>query len=103
MRTCCILWRRRASISGWGGLAAGNQERSRRAGSAVGAEPIYGFLDNGRDGKRALTLSRYAGPGSHRYPVGFSGDTVVHVGNPFNSQPPLYRDGVQHRLLLVES
>ncbi|MFF2372154.1 TIM-barrel domain-containing protein [Agromyces sp. NPDC058110] len=26
-------------------------------------------------GKRAVTLSRYAGPGSHRYPVGFSGDT----------------------------
>ena len=24
-----------------------------------------------------LILSRYAGPGSHRYPVGFSGDTVV--------------------------
>lgn len=28
-------------------------------------------------GGRGLTLSRYAGPGSHRYPVGFSGDTVV--------------------------
>lgn len=25
----------------------------------------------------ALLFSRYAGPGSHRYPVGFSGDTVV--------------------------
>lgn len=24
-----------------------------------------------------LTLSRYAGPGSHRYPLGFSGDTVI--------------------------
>ena len=24
-----------------------------------------------------LTFSRYAGPGSHRYPVGFSGDTIV--------------------------
>ncbi|GAD99827.1 alpha-xylosidase, putative [Paecilomyces variotii No. 5] len=29
-----------------------------------------------RDGP-PLILSRYAGPGSHRYPVGFSGDTVV--------------------------
>lgn len=37
----------------------------------------YGYLDTGRDGKRALNLSRYAGPGSHRYPLGFSGDTVV--------------------------
>ncbi len=37
----------------------------------------YDFLDSGRDGRRPLTLSRYAGPGSHRYPVGFSGDTVI--------------------------
>lgn len=37
----------------------------------------YHFLDNARDGKRPLILSRYAGPGSHRYPVGFSGDTIV--------------------------
>lgn len=37
----------------------------------------YHFLDNGRDGRRPMTFSRYAGPGSHRYPVGFSGDTVV--------------------------
>lgn len=35
------------------------------------------FLDSARDGKRPLTFSRYAGPGSHRYPVGFSGDTIV--------------------------
>jgi len=35
------------------------------------------YADSGRNGKRALTLSRYAGVGSHRYPVGFSGDTVV--------------------------
>ena len=37
----------------------------------------YAFLDNSRDHKRPLTFSRYAGPGSHRYPVGFSGDTIV--------------------------
>lgn len=37
----------------------------------------YTFLDNEKDGKRGLHLSRYAGPGSHRYPVGFSGDTVI--------------------------
>ena len=35
------------------------------------------FLDSGRDGNRPLTFSRYAGPGSHRYPVGFSGDTWI--------------------------
>lgn len=37
----------------------------------------YYFLDNGRDGKRPMTFSRYAGPGSHRYPIGFSGDTII--------------------------
>ena len=37
----------------------------------------YHFLDSGRDGKRPMTFSRYAGPGSHRYPIGFSGDTHV--------------------------
>lgn len=30
-----------------------------------------------QDHELPLILSRYAGPGSHRYPVGFSGDTVV--------------------------
>lgn len=37
----------------------------------------FHFLDNGRDGKRPMTFSRYGGPGSHRYPVGFSGDTLI--------------------------
>ena len=35
------------------------------------------YLDSGRGGNWPLTFSRYAGPGSHRYPVGFSGDTIV--------------------------
>lgn len=33
------------------------------------------ILDIGRDGKRPMFFSRYSGVGSHRYPVGFSGDT----------------------------
>ncbi len=37
----------------------------------------YHYLDNDRGNKRALTFSRYAGIGSHRYPIGFSGDTFV--------------------------
>ena len=37
----------------------------------------YYYLDNARDGKRPMTFSRYAGPGSHRYPIGFSGDTLI--------------------------
>lgn len=50
----------------------------------------YHFLDNatpeagatassatGATEKRPLIFSRYAGPGSHRYPVGFSGDTII--------------------------
>lgn len=37
----------------------------------------YHFLDNAKSGKRPMVFSRYAGPGSHRYPVGFSGDTIT--------------------------
>ncbi len=37
----------------------------------------YHSADIARNGKRPLILSRYAGPGSHRYPLGFSGDTMV--------------------------
>lgn len=37
----------------------------------------FHFLDSGRRGQRPLTFSRYAGPGSHRYPVGFSGDSII--------------------------
>ena len=37
----------------------------------------YHFLDQVDEGKRALILSRYAKEGSHRYPVGFSGDTFM--------------------------
>ena len=35
----------------------------------------YHTLDSGRGEQRPLILSRYAGLGSHRYPLGFSGDT----------------------------
>jgi alpha-glucosidase (family GH31 glycosyl hydrolase) len=48
----------------------------------AGLDPLWmlnhlHFLDNARGGRRPLTFSRYAGPGSHRYPVGFSGDSVI--------------------------
>ncbi len=35
------------------------------------------YTDSARRGDRGLLFSRYAEPGSHRYPVGFSGDTHV--------------------------
>jgi alpha-glucosidase (family GH31 glycosyl hydrolase) len=44
------------------------------------------YLDSGRDGRRPLTLSRYAGLGSHRYPIGFSGDTLA-TWNSLDFQP----------------
>ncbi|MEO5833959.1 MAG: TIM-barrel domain-containing protein [Nakamurella sp.] len=37
----------------------------------------FHYLDSAKSGRRPLTFSRYAGPGSHRYPVGFSGDTII--------------------------
>ena len=46
----------------------------------------YHTLDNGRGEKRPLILSRYAGLGSHRYPLGFSGDTIC-TWKSLNFQP----------------
>lgn len=48
----------------------------------AGLDPLwvlnhFHFLDSKKDGKRPLTFSRYAGPGSHRYPIGFSGDSIT--------------------------
>lgn len=37
----------------------------------------YHFLDNAENKELPLILSRYAGLGSHRYPLGFSGDTEI--------------------------
>ncbi|HEY8590786.1 MAG TPA: TIM-barrel domain-containing protein [Naasia sp.] len=47
-----------------------------------GVDPLwllnhFHFLDSAQGGRRPLTFSRYAGPGSQRYPVGFSGDAVI--------------------------
>ena len=44
------------------------------------------ILDIMRNGKRPMFFSRYAGIGSHRYPVGFSGDTVT-TWESLNFQP----------------
>lgn len=46
----------------------------------------YHFLDNAENGQMPLILSRYAGLGSHRYPLGFSGDTAMNW-NVLDFQP----------------
>lgn len=47
-----------------------------------GLDPLWAlndvhYRDSARAGNRPLTFSRYAGLGSHRTPIGFSGDTVA--------------------------
>src|SRR5262245_31344400 len=48
-----------------------------------GLDPLWGlnhlhFQDLGRDGrKRPFVFSRWGGLGNHRYPIGFSGDTII--------------------------
>ncbi|MCD8336457.1 MAG: glycoside hydrolase family 31 protein [Lachnospiraceae bacterium] len=37
----------------------------------------YHYLDNARNGLRPMDFSRFAGLGSHRYPIGFSGSTFI--------------------------
>lgn len=50
--------------------------------SIPGLDPLwtlnhYHILDMKKRGKDPVILSRFAGPGSHRYPIGFSGDSIV--------------------------
>lgn len=47
-----------------------------------GLDPLWGvnhyhYTDSNRGEKRGMILSRFSGAGSHRYPIGFSGDTVI--------------------------
>ncbi|MCJ1443663.1 MAG: hypothetical protein MMC23_004163 [Stictis urceolatum] len=56
-----------------------------------GVDPLwvlnhFHFLENARKGGKPMIFSRYGGPGSHRYPVGFSGDTIV-TWNSLHFQP----------------
>ena len=44
------------------------------------------YKDIQRNKRRGLILSRYAGVGSHRYPLGFSGDTII-TWDSLNFQP----------------
>ena len=58
-----------------------------------GADPLwllnhFHFQHSGNEKRRPMIFSRYAGPGSHRYPVGFSGDTVISWAS-LNFQPYL--------------
>ena len=53
-----------------------------KAAGKLGIDPLwalnhYHYLDNGKNFREPLVLSRYAGVGSHRYPLGFSGDTAI--------------------------
>lgn len=53
-----------------------------RVSDIPGIDPLwllnhFHHLDAARHGGPGMTFSRYAGPGSHRYAVGFSGDAVV--------------------------
>ena len=53
-----------------------------KAAGKLGIDPLwalnhYHYLDNAKNFREPLILSRYAGVGSHRYPLGFSGDTVI--------------------------
>ena len=54
-----------------------NIERQNEGYDPLWALNHYHYLDNASRSKTPLILSRYAGVGSHRYPLGFSGDTQI--------------------------
>lgn len=58
-----------------------------------GLDPLWALnhlhaLDRTRDGKRPFIFSRWPGLGGHRYPIGFSGDTIISWDS-FRFQPTL--------------
>ncbi|MFQ9395598.1 MAG: TIM-barrel domain-containing protein [Lachnospiraceae bacterium] len=61
----------------------------------------FHFLDSGKKKKRPMTFSRYAGPGSHRYPIGFSGDSFI-TWETLDFQPYFTSTVLQYWLWLVE-
>ena len=57
-------------------------EQAKKNGDVPDYDPLwalnhYHYLDNVAGHSAPLVLSRYAGVGSHRYPLGFSGDTEI--------------------------
>ena len=42
-------------------------------------DSYYHYLDNDKSNTRPMILSRYSGPGSHRYPLGFSDQMQVWI------------------------
>ncbi len=78
-----------------------------RTTSLPGVDPLwllnhFHMLDSARDGGVGMTfLALHAGPGSHRYAVGFSGDAVVSWASP-GLPARVHRDGREHRVRLVE-
>lgn len=64
-----------------------------KASELEGLDPLwalnhYHYLDSAYRRKSGLILSRYAGVGSHRYPVGFSGD--IHMDWTFLDYMPYF-------------
>ena len=79
-RSCTIRARPRASTSGgWTGSRAGSPACPgwTRCGCSTTSTSSTPAPRPDGTAKRPLTFSRYAGVGSHRYPIGFSGDTVI--------------------------
>ena len=65
---------------GWTGSRAKQQPSCAGPRPAVVAEPPALLRSRPRRRKRPFIFSRWGGLGNHRYPIGFSGDTVVDLG-----------------------
>lgn len=83
-----------------------------------GVDPLralnhYSFMESKKYNERALILSRYAGAGSQRYPLGFSGDTIIgfkslafqpyFTANSLNAGYPWWSHDVGGHMLGVRS
>ena len=75
----------------WIDWQSGGISKVEGTGSSVDAEPLS-LSGQRKRRKTSDDIFRYAGPGSHRYPVGFSGDTIITWDSldfsPISPPPP---------------
>ena len=61
----------------WNHFYGGEEKELEKSVSPLWLLDHMHYLASKRDGKRGLIFSRFAGYGSQRYPIGFSGDTYI--------------------------
>ena len=97
---CIILMRKEGVDFWWIDWQQGTKSKMKGTSIRCGCSTTTICRTSAATEKRGMILSRYAGPGSHRYPLGFSGDTIVCLEQPETSAV-VHRQCREHRIYVV--